>query len=165
MFGNVTVIDDSDAVNKKYTAIRDSNLSNLKNVRSGAYTGSQTLLRELRNTIGYKYSEMRIACTKVHHGRKVDVAFMGQMVDDLLARNVGRNLTRDVDYRSLSNDQSRLMSTSGNLRKRDEAHLFLFPIQSDNIIINIYRRSQMECDDYHTDSGFTAAGTWKFYIK
>ena len=166
MVGNVTVIDNSDAVNKIYDTIRKAYLSNLKNVRSGAYTTTQDFLNQLRDTIGYKFSEMRIACTKVHHGRKVDVAFMGQMVDDLLARNAERSLTRDVDYRSLSNDQSRLMGANSNLRKQASAYLFNYPI----IIpydshINIFNGNRMECDDYNTDFDFGAAGTWEFYIK
>ena len=166
MVGNVTVIDNSDAVNKFYDTIRKTDLSNLKNVRSGAYTTSQYFLLQLRNTIGYEFSEMRIACTKVHHGRKVDVAFMGQMVADLLARNAERSLTRDVDYRSLSNVQSKLMSSNSNLKKPFDVYLFKFPIIIPlDIGISIFSDDLMLCDDISTDLGFGAAGTWKFYIR
>ena len=71
MVGNVTVTDNGDAENKIYRNVRLSGINNLHLVRSGAYATTIYYLREIKNTFGYPFTELRISCTKEWHNRMV----------------------------------------------------------------------------------------------
>ena len=99
--------------------------------------------------------------------KKVDVVLMGRLIIELLEILPAElSLIEGSDYRALPKDQSQLMSTLGTLNKEANGHLFKFPIYEKGIShVSIDTKERMECDDTLTQSGFTSAGSWHYYIR
>ena len=167
MVGNVTVNDENDVQSKKLSQIHSYGISYLKNVRTGAYVAQIDFLVNLRDNLGYKFSEMRIGCTKASHGRQVDIAFLGQLVEDLLIPNAARDISVEGgDFRPLPNDNSLLTDAAkgATARKKKGASFYYLPINKHGFV-QIDISSRMECDDHNSDDVFGVAGNWKFYVK
>ena len=167
MIGNVTIDNLMTIPDEFYNSIKQPKLQSLVNVKTGAYVLTYLSTGLIRTN--YHFTEMRIVCTKPWHGRRVDVVLTGQIVDDLLDQQ--SNLQRALlpgEYRPLPRDTSLLFNTSPNeiLRKKSSAHLYYFPIfVFAKAHVSIRYANRIECDDYHSDTGFQTAGNWQFYIR
>ena len=172
MVSNLTISDASQAPNRIYDVIKKTQLTSLKDVRTGAYALAFETLRELRTQNAF--NEIRVKCRKEVFGKLVHVAFNN--VDQLVGIDPmeSRTITQGRDFRFLPGDEFESFYSAYTVFKKGSEHLYghSMYISGVALVALINDPGRFECGDYVSVSpsvvpGYTydPVGNWQYYVR
>ena len=158
MVSNLTIYDASEAPNRIYDLIKKTQLTSLKDGRTGAYALAYETLRELRTQNAF--NEIRVKCRKEIFGKLVHVAFnnVDQLVD--IDPMEARIITQGTDFRFLPGDEFKSFYSAYSVFMKGAEHLYghSMYISGVALVALINDPGRFECGDYVNVSPSNAPG-------